>query len=208
MKGWKKTGLSHLVRPVRMRPLHPIPPPGTSQASTSGKNKQKKASPLTRARRQKIDPTLYDRVHITEIMLQADHIVAPPTIVSKKPSPVKTPVTLLPANGHKIPSQEPSTVIVEDTIDSFQAEKQKDLGLLALLFEGKEKWEGKEDDLEGIDMDIVTAASDSESSSTGTSRIEQDDDEEVQQESKPSLLLQAPTTRLKDLFVSEPAGMN
>src|SRR5689334_19097128 len=61
-----------------MRPLHPLPSPVISQISSSGKKKKRKIIPPTRARRQKIDPTIYGAVHLTEGMLQAHHIVIPP----------------------------------------------------------------------------------------------------------------------------------
>ncbi|KAG8994861.1 hypothetical protein FRB94_009638 [Tulasnella sp. JGI-2019a] len=75
-KNWNRTPLDHLIRPLRMRPDHPLPliaipkvVPSASATKTkpehkSGKNKVP-TTLLTRARRTVIDPTRYGAVHIT-----------------------------------------------------------------------------------------------------------------------------------------------
>ncbi|KAG9122685.1 hypothetical protein FRC07_000815 [Ceratobasidium sp. 392] len=74
-KGWRRTPLGHLIRPLRMRPLHPIPlPPKRHQLKSKLKSKLKpKAKPgnekrvfkLTRARCTVIDPARYGAVHVS-----------------------------------------------------------------------------------------------------------------------------------------------
>ncbi|KAG8717074.1 hypothetical protein FRC09_014769 [Ceratobasidium sp. 395] len=70
-KGWRRTPLNHLMRPLRMRPLHPIPlPPKRHQLKPKPKNKIKPGSKkrifkLTRARCTVIDPARYGAVHVS-----------------------------------------------------------------------------------------------------------------------------------------------
>ncbi|KAG9095247.1 hypothetical protein FRC07_011122, partial [Ceratobasidium sp. 392] len=70
-KGWRRTPLNHLIRPLRMRPLHPIPlPPKRHQLKPKLKSKTKlKANTrkfkLTRARCTVIDPARYGAVHVS-----------------------------------------------------------------------------------------------------------------------------------------------
>ncbi|KAG9084902.1 hypothetical protein FRC06_003836 [Ceratobasidium sp. 370] len=70
-KGWRRTPLNHLVRPLRLRPLHPIPlPPKRHQPKSKPKPKtklrmKKKPFKLTRARCTVIDPTRYGAVHVS-----------------------------------------------------------------------------------------------------------------------------------------------
>ncbi|KAF8595148.1 hypothetical protein BDV93DRAFT_528891 [Ceratobasidium sp. AG-I] len=72
-KGWRRTPLDHLVRPLRMRPLHPIPLPPKRQSGKSKsklkktaivKKKEKRKFDLTRARCTVIDPARYGAVHL------------------------------------------------------------------------------------------------------------------------------------------------
>ncbi|KAG9079244.1 hypothetical protein FS749_008679 [Ceratobasidium sp. UAMH 11750] len=69
-KGWRRTPLNHLIRPLRMRPLHPIPlPPKRHQLKSKPKSKtkpgaKKKVFKLMRARCTVIDPTRYGAVHV------------------------------------------------------------------------------------------------------------------------------------------------
>ncbi|KAG8681020.1 hypothetical protein FRC08_015904, partial [Ceratobasidium sp. 394] len=69
-KGWRRTPLNHLIRPLRMRPLHPIPlPPKRHQPKSKAKSKTKpgakKVFKLTRARCTVIDQTRYGAVHVS-----------------------------------------------------------------------------------------------------------------------------------------------
>lgn len=73
---WKRTPLDHLVRPLRMRPDHPLPdlpaavkPSDSKRDEKEKKKKEKPVDPSTqilkRARPTVIDPTRYGAVHLT-----------------------------------------------------------------------------------------------------------------------------------------------
>ncbi|KAG8796697.1 hypothetical protein FRC12_005791 [Ceratobasidium sp. 428] len=72
-QGWRRTPLNHLIRPLRMRPLHPIPlPPKRHPLKLKLKNKnkiepgsKKRVFKLTRARCTVIDPARYGAVHVS-----------------------------------------------------------------------------------------------------------------------------------------------
>ncbi|KZT41648.1 hypothetical protein SISSUDRAFT_229281 [Sistotremastrum suecicum HHB10207 ss-3] len=75
--GWHTTALSHLVRPMRMRPAHPLPPPSAStSAPIDGKKKEKvkekkkKRDPPVKARRKLIDPRLWQPTHLKGPLLE------------------------------------------------------------------------------------------------------------------------------------------
>ncbi|KAG6844821.1 hypothetical protein H0H87_003388 [Tephrocybe sp. NHM501043] len=80
--GWKVTPLGRIVKPVRMRPEHPLPPPNEDKekARLKGKNKdgelkkkRKRAKdPDTRARRRTIDVTRYGSVHLKGMFLDME----------------------------------------------------------------------------------------------------------------------------------------
>ncbi|QRV88334.1 RNA recognition motif protein [Ceratobasidium sp. AG-Ba] len=69
-KGWRKTPLDHLIRPLRMRPLRPIPLPPRSRTTSKAKMKLKPSKikqrkfDMTRARCTVIDPARYGAVHL------------------------------------------------------------------------------------------------------------------------------------------------
>ncbi|CAE6467913.1 unnamed protein product [Rhizoctonia solani] len=68
-KGWRRTPLNHLIRPMRMRPLHPIPSLRTKHVPSKIKLKEKLAKrkfALTRARCTIIDPARYGAVHLKD----------------------------------------------------------------------------------------------------------------------------------------------
>ena len=74
--GWRVTSSGRLIRPIRMRPDHPLPEPIQSPSSSSQKGKQKTRTktrtklPPTRARRRTIDPTKWGSVHLKGVFLQ------------------------------------------------------------------------------------------------------------------------------------------
>ena len=75
--GWRRTPLGRLVRPMRMRPLHPLPPPESTSLASRGsaqelykKKKKKKEEKLVRARRQLIDPEMWGNEYLSGIMLE------------------------------------------------------------------------------------------------------------------------------------------
>ncbi|CAK5267861.1 unnamed protein product [Mycena citricolor] len=69
--GWKVTEMGRAVRPIRMRPSHPLPPPlATTTAKTTAGKPKKKRDPASRARRRTIDPTRWDSVHLKGMFLE------------------------------------------------------------------------------------------------------------------------------------------
>ncbi|TDL26493.1 hypothetical protein BD410DRAFT_825658, partial [Rickenella mellea] len=81
--GWTKTPLGRLIRPMRMRPLHPLPdvvPLEKAQAKVAKKSKDAKfvkekrkkrsAKVLTRARRRTIDPTRFGSRYLKGVLLE------------------------------------------------------------------------------------------------------------------------------------------
>ncbi|PWY99271.1 hypothetical protein BCV70DRAFT_115457 [Testicularia cyperi] len=81
--GWKRTPAGHLVRPLRMRPDHPLPRPkpltgssGSAKADGDAEgSKQRRARvnprPPTKAHRITIDPTRYGAVHLSGPILES-----------------------------------------------------------------------------------------------------------------------------------------
>ncbi|CAE6445607.1 hypothetical protein ACGC1H_003889 [Rhizoctonia solani] len=68
-KGWRRTPLNHLIRPMRMRPLHPLPSLRAKQLPSKTKLKKKlnkRKFELTRARCTVIDPARYGAVHLKD----------------------------------------------------------------------------------------------------------------------------------------------
>ncbi|KZT56796.1 hypothetical protein CALCODRAFT_496951 [Calocera cornea HHB12733] len=90
---WKLTALQHLIRPLRMRPLHPLPPPtstlpapkpGSSKpADKPSKRKLKALEPPNRARRVVIDPREWGAVHLTGGLLEAGDVNLPKRVVMR-----------------------------------------------------------------------------------------------------------------------------
>ncbi|KAK7024875.1 hypothetical protein R3P38DRAFT_3193794 [Favolaschia claudopus] len=69
--GWKVTEMGRIVRPLRMRPAHPLPPPLVSVVKKTDTGKPKKRrDPDSRARRRTIDPTRWGSVHLKGVFLE------------------------------------------------------------------------------------------------------------------------------------------
>ncbi|KAK7008281.1 hypothetical protein R3P38DRAFT_3592108 [Favolaschia claudopus] len=69
--GWKVTEMGRIVRPLRMRPAHPLPPPLVSAVKKTDTGKPKKRrDPDSRARRRTIDPTIWGSVHLKGVFLE------------------------------------------------------------------------------------------------------------------------------------------
>ena len=71
--GWRVTATGRIVRPVRMRPEHPLPEPVDSTKpvdKAKGKARKRMRDPPTRARRRTIDPTKYGSTHLKGIFLE------------------------------------------------------------------------------------------------------------------------------------------
>jgi hypothetical protein len=162
---------------------------------------------------------------MTEAMLQADRIIVLPVPLSVKNlaevSPVVKPPAAHPPVDQKntLASEEFHDAIDGGLINPFEAERQKDLGLLAHLFDGKEKWEGRED-LEGLEDLIMedrlpndpkeTDSLEETASKDTLNAVQSNRDEDSQsRESSPSTThppQTESTTRLKDLFALRTTG--
>ncbi|GJE93218.1 hypothetical protein PsYK624_093770 [Phanerochaete sordida] len=93
--GWKVTPLGRLVRPIRMRPEHPLPPPivaapvkakSKEKEKDKGKTKERKRrakEPPTRARKRTIDPLRYGSQQVKGVFLES-LVVEPRKEVSLK----------------------------------------------------------------------------------------------------------------------------
>ncbi|VDB94248.1 unnamed protein product [Peniophora sp. CBMAI 1063] len=75
--GWTVTTLGRLIRPVRMRPEHPLDPPldvanqvAKGKDGKEGKRRRKKVEISTRARRRLIDPLRWGSTHIKGVFLE------------------------------------------------------------------------------------------------------------------------------------------
>ncbi|KAJ7083802.1 hypothetical protein C8R44DRAFT_862393 [Mycena epipterygia] len=80
--GWKVTEMGRVIRPLRMRPEHPLPPPLASslpKKASSSKDKdakkettkpKKRRDPDSRSRRRTIDMTRWGSVHLKGIFLE------------------------------------------------------------------------------------------------------------------------------------------
>lgn len=88
--GWRITPLGRLVRPMRMRPEHPLPLPTPTVRSVKvkgqvpGKPKRKVRDPPSRARRRTIDPTKFGSQHLKGVFLDAQ------IVTSRQPAEVAT----------------------------------------------------------------------------------------------------------------------
>ncbi|GAC97795.1 hypothetical protein PHSY_005382 [Pseudozyma hubeiensis SY62] len=87
--GWRRTPAGHLVRPLRMRPTHPLPKPSRAstltranqienekdeegdQPGSSGRRARVNPRPPTKAHRITIDPTRYGAVHLSGSLLES-----------------------------------------------------------------------------------------------------------------------------------------
>ncbi|PCH44599.1 hypothetical protein WOLCODRAFT_133309 [Wolfiporia cocos MD-104 SS10] len=73
---WRVTPLGRIVRPIRMRPEHPLPDPVPATTQQKGKEKEKAGGkkkrardPPTRARRKTIDPLKWGSQHLKGVFL-------------------------------------------------------------------------------------------------------------------------------------------
>ncbi|KAF7985841.1 hypothetical protein HWV62_524 [Athelia sp. TMB] len=125
--GWKVTTMGRMVRPVRMRPAHPLPPPAESalrrNVKKSGKEgtqwkgkekekegedakvkKKRRKDPDVRARRRTIDPLRWDSVQLKGMFL--DVITAPREGAKDKETALKEPTEASGEDSSSSDSQE------------------------------------------------------------------------------------------------------
>ncbi len=87
--GWVKTPMGRLVRPMRMRPVRPLPPVSTTTTVPSAKGKLRrkkkkgKEAPQTRARRTLVNPLQYGSEYLKGVCWRGGGPILPDT--SKKP---------------------------------------------------------------------------------------------------------------------------
>jgi hypothetical protein len=99
--GWKVLPSGRLIRPARMRPAHPLPPPldflrkaEKEKKPAGGKAKKARVKPpSTRARRKTIDPVRWGSVHLKGAYLdsvgaEARHRAPSPAVFAASPGPV------------------------------------------------------------------------------------------------------------------------
>ncbi|OSX64018.1 hypothetical protein POSPLADRAFT_1136819 [Postia placenta MAD-698-R-SB12] len=82
--GWRVTPTGRMIRPIRMRPEHPLPEPLPSTSSSkskkiekAGKKRKRVRDPPTRARRKTIDPTKYGSQQLKGAFLESAVTVGP-----------------------------------------------------------------------------------------------------------------------------------
>ena len=169
-QGWHKTSLSHLIRPMKMRPSRPLPDLSGGQKPTKSiaSKKKKKSSILgvpTRARLRVIDPRIHEPVHLRGSMLEAI-VDAHASQSQMMRIPLKSKSTPLPgARSASLSSSnsDPQSVTKPDVqydttmsqaveepdentvIPSFEKEIARDLHLLSTMFgDDQSQWGGKE----------------------------------------------------------------
>lgn len=209
-QGWKQTALSHLVFPIRMRPSHPLDRPKNTLSSPR-KHRKRRITPITRARRRKIDPTMYGAVHLTEEMLAAEHVV----IAKEESRPVKVVQPPKTKTQTKRVEKEESD-LENDDFNPYQAEKANGLSILAQMFAGKEEWDGRED--EAVEEQIISEVAE-EDEEVRIQTVEGPPSTASESSDIPKHLSEAPSepqpaepapmaasTRLKDLFAMPAQG--
>jgi hypothetical protein len=86
---WRVTPLGRLIRPMRMRPARPLGPPldalkvqRPTKGESKGRKRRARATPLTRARRQTIDPLRWGSTHLSGVFLEGGQVSMPPALVA------------------------------------------------------------------------------------------------------------------------------
>ncbi|QRW16777.1 RNA recognition motif protein [Rhizoctonia solani] len=191
-KGWRRTPLNHLVRPMRMRPLRPLPSLRPRQSSSKTKLKEKlnkRKFKLTRARLTVIDPAREDEEEkkVPEVTVRQELPVEQESEEStRSPTPVPAPSCIGPVTGG-IQTTRPRASEAEDLL-SLTREKSSALALLGGMF-GEGEWEGREsvsgDEMEVVDgeeneevgYDVVPRAVDHAIENTETRHDDEDEEE-------------------------------
>jgi len=143
-----------------MRPLRPLPPLFSSIGlERTQKKKRRVRAPLVRARRQRIDPTTYESVHVSGVLLGAPSIIVPsssrPSKMVQMPPPTSGLRQIQKADEklNKITESDLGVEVVatpkaaksKEIERVFAAERARNLALLSGLFGNKDVWEGHED---------------------------------------------------------------
>ncbi|KAH7326820.1 hypothetical protein B0J17DRAFT_680790 [Rhizoctonia solani] len=174
-KGWRRTPLNHLIRPMRMRPLHPIPSLRAKQLPSRTKLKEKlvKRKPCTvRSVHLKDGDGLLGAEVVAVGREEEREPEAPRKEViveqesdeessrSSTPLPIPAPTTLQPGaapTASKPILAPPQPAIAPQPLEkdplSLAHEKSSTLALLGGMF-GKGEWGGKES-VSGDEMDVM-----------------------------------------------------
>ncbi|KEP47416.1 RNA recognition motif protein [Rhizoctonia solani 123E] len=183
-KGWRRTPLNHLIRPMRMRPLHPLPSLRAKQVPSKTKLKKKltkRKFELTRARCTVIDPARYGAVHlkdgdgllgaevVTVGMDEEDKTSGEPVVAEQEPdeessrSPTPTPPIPTPTVSKQMPAPTTPEPVPALSSPAPQTLENQDLSLvhekssaLTLLggMFGQGEWGGRES-VSGDEMEIM-----------------------------------------------------
>ena len=181
--GWHVTPLGRMIRPVRMRPSHPLPDTIDKAKAESTKNNPKKAKrprvkpPPIRARRRTIDPMRWGSQHLKGVFLESGGISIPkaqavepvesqetseseddaegssPIVEVQKPLPRPNTLSPRPLSPEPVTTQATHNSEAND----FVREKNATLGLLQSIFGDRtdDDWFGKESVGSDVDMGDV-----------------------------------------------------
>ncbi|KAF8504185.1 hypothetical protein BU17DRAFT_58287 [Hysterangium stoloniferum] len=160
--GWHRTALSHLIRPMKMRPARPLSNPSAVNKVETLITKRRKPSAFgvpVRARVRTIDPRLFASTHLRENMLDAvvinpalsgRHVSPPQTLKSRSPS-VASSVSereSVEENNGRIPPDAQVSIDQNMDIDlepNIAREKLRQLDLLSQMFgDTNSEWGQKE----------------------------------------------------------------
>ncbi|KAJ7039925.1 hypothetical protein C8F04DRAFT_1085344 [Mycena alexandri] len=203
--GWKVSETGTVVRPVRIRPERPLPPPLVSPAIETGvksddsKKSKKPRDPDSRARRRIIDMTHYGSVHLTGVRLEdAGESVgqlSKDKVVVADESNIDASSVSAASHPKRVPITTPSSAETAQPDVDLAAEKSQSLALLNSSFgaRGEEllKIGGKttlDEPIEVVPMDVDGRENYKASKITEVAPVSQ----------KPTQ-----ATKLKDLFVSK-----
>ncbi|TFK86521.1 hypothetical protein K466DRAFT_600266 [Polyporus arcularius HHB13444] len=93
--GWRVTPTGRLIRPMRMRPAHPLPEPldtakpSKKETKSGARVKTRTREPPSRARRKTIDPTKWGSQHLKGIFLENAAVTYP---APSRHEPIAAPV--------------------------------------------------------------------------------------------------------------------
>ncbi|KAG6852994.1 hypothetical protein C0991_007676 [Blastosporella zonata] len=128
--GWKVTPLGRIVKSIRMRPEHPLPPQnedkekarlkGKTKKGEEVKKKRKRATdPDTRARRRTIDVTRYGSVHLKGMFLEMEVLGT-----KRDEEAVRVPAVEVESESSESEEDEQEEVIVEVVEEVAQVAEQ------------------------------------------------------------------------------------
>ncbi|KAJ7597219.1 hypothetical protein C8J56DRAFT_817604 [Mycena floridula] len=162
--GWKMTSVGKLLRPMRMRPGKPLPPPLqlATKPDVEGTKKRKKRekSHDTRARRKTIDVTRWGgerlsgaflanglEASVSEAVAVQDEHHASESSDSSEDVETPAPPAIV---------QEPAPAVIQEPVDAVQEQVQS-LSLIQSLFAGNDTWMSTESVGSDVDVNEVPA---------------------------------------------------